>query len=47
MIEEIVGFAEDLTPIALVGAGGIGRTSIALITVLHNNHIKRRFGGDR
>jgi tetratricopeptide (TPR) repeat protein len=37
---------EDLTPIALVGAGGIGKTSIALI-VLHHNRIKQRFGGNR
>ena len=46
LVEKIVGLAEDLAPIALVGAGGIGKTSIAL-TVLHHDRIKRRFGHDR
>jgi len=39
----IVGLAENLTPIALVGVGGIGKTSIAL-TVLHHDRIRQRFG---
>ena len=46
LIEEIVGLAENLKPIALIGAGGIGKTSIAL-KVLHNARIKQRFGANR
>ena len=46
LIEGVVGLAENLEPIALIGAGGIGKTSVAL-TVLHHTRIKDKFGENR
>jgi len=46
LVEKVVDLAENLIPIALIGAGGIGKTSIAL-AVLHHDRIKQRFGHHR
>jgi len=45
LIETIASLAENLTPVALIGAGGIGKTSIAL-AILHHRRVKERFGDD-
>jgi len=46
LVEKIVDLAQNLIPIALIGAGGIGKTSIVL-AVLHHDRIKQRFGHHR
>ena len=46
LINEIVSLAQQLTPIALIGAGGIGKTSI-ILKALHDRGLKERFGQDR
>ena len=46
LIESVVGLAENMDPVALIGAGGIGKTSIALM-VLHHGRVKERFGENR
>jgi MoxR-like ATPase len=46
LVEKLVKYANDLKPIALIGAPGIGKTSIAL-ALLHHSSIIERFGENR
>ena len=46
LIEKIVGLAGTLDSFALIGPGGIGKTSVAL-TILHHDRMIERFGGNR
>ena len=46
LVDEIVGHAECHRSIALIGAGGIGKTSIAR-AVLHDDRVKNHFGKNR
>ena len=46
LIKEIVDLTEGLTSVALVGPGGIGKTSVVR-AVLHDDRIKERFGNNR
>jgi len=46
LVKKAFDFVERLTPIALVGSGGIGKTS-ATLTILPDDRIERQFCEDR
>ena len=46
LTERIVRLVEHRTPMALIGAGGIGKTSI-ILSVLHDDRVKEWFGDCR
>ena len=46
MVEILVDLSQRFTSIALIGTGGIGKTSVVL-TVLNDRRIKHRFGDNR
>ena len=46
LIDEVVGTTVGFEPIALIGPGGVGKTSIAL-KALHDGHTKRQFRDNR
>ena len=46
LIESIVDLAGNLNSVALIGPGGIGKTSVAL-AILHHDRIREQFGNNR
>ena len=46
IIDDLLGFAERFAPVTLFGAGGIGKSTIAL-TLLHHDRIAAEFGEHR